>query len=95
MRDIWAPIQVEKFFVTPSFNGRFKVSNDYLYTSLDKCRMTYKLYKVESPLADEKGVQKEIGEGTVLLPALAPGEQGISSRTPSNSSCRMILEDGL
>lgn len=93
VRDIWAPIQVEKFFVTPSFNGRFKVSNDYLYTSLDKCRMAYKLYKVESPLSAGKGMQKEIGEGVVKLPALAPGEQGYASmELPSNFFDADILE---
>lgn len=55
--------------------------------------MTYKLYKVESPLADEKGVQKEIGEGTVLLPALAPGEQGYASmELPSNFFDADVLE---
>lgn len=93
VRDIWAPIQVEKFFVTPSFNGRFKVSNDYLYTSLDKCRMAYKLYKVESPLSAGKGMQKEIGEGVVKLPALAPGEQGYASmELPSNFFDADVLE---
>ncbi len=79
VRDIWAPIQVEKFFITPSFNGRFKVSNRYLYTSLDRCRMSYTLYKIEPPSATGKGSQTEVGSGVVELPPLAPGEEGYAS----------------
>ena len=38
VRDVWAPIQFDKLYITPSFNGVFSVSNKFLYTSLDKCR---------------------------------------------------------
>ncbi len=76
VRDIWAPLQVEKFFVTPSFDGRFRVTNNYLYTSLGRCRMTWSLYKISSPLADGKGTRTLVGTGEVQLPDLQPGERG-------------------
>ena len=93
VRDIWAPIQVERFFVTPSFNGRFFVTNEYLYTTLDSCRMTYKLYAIASPLAGGKGEQTLVGEGEVQLPSLCPGERGIATMTlPANFFDADLLE---
>lgn len=93
VRDIWAPIQVERFFVTPSFNGRFFVTNEYLYTTLDSCRMTYKLYTIASPLAGGKGEQTLVGEGEVQLPSLCPGERGIATMTlPANFFDADLLE---
>lgn len=93
VRDIWAPIQVERFFVTPSFNGRFFVTNEYLYTTLDSCRMTYKLYTIAPPLAGGKGEQTLVGEGEVQLPSLCPGERGIATMTlPANFFDADLLE---
>ena len=93
VRDIWAPIQVERFFVTPSFNGRFFVTNEYLYTTLDSCRMAYKLYAIASPLAGGKGEQTLVGEGEVQLPSLCPGERGIATMTlPANFFDADLLE---
>ncbi len=80
VRDIWAPIQIEKFFITPSFKGKFKVSNEYLYTSLADCRMVYAVYKIASPLEGVAG-QTKIAEGAVDLPSLEPGEQGYARMT--------------
>lgn len=93
VRDIWAPIQVERFFVTPSFNGRFFVTNEYLYTTLDSCRMAYKLYAIASPLAGGKGEQTLVGEGEVQLPSLCPGERGVATMTlPANFFDADLLE---
>lgn len=93
VRDIWAPIQVERFFVTPSFNGRFFVTNEYLYTTLDSCRMAYKLYAIAPPLAGGKGEQTLVGEGEVQLPSLCPGERGIATMTlPANFFDADLLE---
>lgn len=93
VRDIWAPIQVDRFFVTPSFDGRFFVTNDYLYTSLDSCRMTYALYKIDSPLSGGKGRRTVMAEGEVKLPSLCPGERGIATMVlPENFFDADVLE---
>ena len=74
VREVWAPIQFKQLYITPSFKGEFSVSNRYIYTNLDECKMNYKLYKVDSPL---KGSKKEVlTSGKVSLPALEPGETG-------------------
>ncbi len=82
VREVWAPIQIKKLYITPSFKGEFMVSNKYLYTNLEQCRMEYRLYETPSPLID--GVKRQIATGTVKLPALDPDETG---------KARMVLPD--
>lgn len=74
VRDVWAPIQLENFFITPSFNGEFIVRNDYLFSNLNTCKMEYKVFTAPSPL---KGGQiQEIASGIITLPAIDPRESG-------------------
>ncbi len=75
IRDIWAPIQFAKLYITPSFNGEFYITNKYLFTKLDKCRMHYRLKKVSSPL--EGASQTISSEGEIRMPSLAPNTTGI------------------
>ena len=74
VREVWAPIQFRPLYITPSFQGDFYISNEYLYSNLDQCRMTYRLLKVASPFAG--GGQQEVAKGEITVPALAPGETG-------------------
>ncbi len=75
IRDVWAPIQFAKLYITPSFKGDFYVTNKYLYTTLDKCSMTYRLKKIANP---EEGALSEItATGTIELPTLEPNTTGI------------------
>jgi hypothetical protein len=74
VREVWAPLQFRKLYITPSFRGEFTVSNTYLFTNLSQCRMEYHLYVSPSPL--KGGEQTQIGSGLVKLPELEPGETG-------------------
>ncbi len=74
VREVWAPIQFKNIYITPSFNGDFTISNDYLFTNLEDCNMKYRLYNTPSPMKGNKQIL--ITEGMVTLPALAPGETG-------------------
>lgn len=74
IREVWSPIKLKPLLITPSFNGQFSVSNNYLYTNLKECRMVYKLLGAPSPF--NGGSQAVIAEGAVGLPALEPGETG-------------------
>jgi len=80
VREIWSPIKVESLKITPSFNGRFLISNRYLYTSLGACSMSYRLYRCASPL-QEASSTCVVDSGSVSLPDLSPGETGFASMT--------------
>lgn len=92
VRDIWAPIQFNQLFITPSFQGEFIVRNDYLFSNLSTCRMEYKVLTAPSPL--RKGLQSEvIASGEVTLPAIDPQEAGKARmQVPANFFEGDILE---
>ena len=91
VREVWAPIQFKNIFITPSFDGRFMISNNYLFTNLKECTMKYRLYATPSPL--QGGNKTMLAEGVVALPALDPGERGIARMDiPSNFFQGDVLE---
>ncbi len=76
VREVWAPIQFKQLYITPSFNGKFTISNTYLYTNLKDCKMKYRLYQIGSPFNDTR--MDTLATGSVTLPNLAPGETGMA-----------------
>ncbi|MCW3806937.1 glycoside hydrolase family 2 protein [Plebeiibacterium marinum] len=91
VREVWAPIQFKQLYITPSFDGTFNISNTYIYTNLKDCKMNYKLYKIDSPLKGK--LKKEVGNGTIGLPDIAPGETSkITMNIPENFFNADVLE---
>ncbi len=66
IRDVWSPIQIAPFRIRPTWDGRFVVSNGFLFSRLDECRMYYRI------LADSV----LLSEGEVVMPQAVPGESG-------------------
>lgn len=71
IKEIWSPIHLEKRYITPDFDGRFKVENRYHFTQLDQCKMRVRWVRFE---ADQQ--EKVLSSEMVKLPALKPGERG-------------------
>ncbi len=63
--------------VTGSFDGAFRVTNEYLFSRLDEACMKWRVWK--TPLSPEVPVC--LAEGDVQLPAIAPGETGTARFT--------------
>ena len=78
IRDIWSPIQFRKLYITPSFKGDFFVTNRFLYSNLNSCKMKYTLKMILSP-AQGNGTASEmvIASGDIKMPDLVPGTTGI------------------
>jgi hypothetical protein len=91
VRDVWAPLQLENFFITPSFKGEFIVRNDYLFSNLNTCKMAYKIFTAPSPL--KSGQTREIASGAITLPPIEPREAGTARmQLPDNFFDGDILE---
>ncbi|MBN1926355.1 MAG: hypothetical protein JW798_11020 [Prolixibacteraceae bacterium] len=73
IKEIWAPVQFKKFHITPSFNGEFLITNEYLYTNLDKCKMSYEVKTIPGPW-DENVQSETIARGKIEIPSIMPGE---------------------
>lgn len=76
IRAQWSPIQLKPLMITSHFDGSFMVSNEYTYTNLKDCRMTYRVLKCNTPLQNESPASLELAEGDVALPAIGPSETG-------------------
>ena len=94
VRDIWAPVQFAPLRITPSFDGRLLVRNDYLETGLSRCSARYRLLRAASPAAyrgtsdpsyaeglDPASLMEVTGEGSVTLPPLEPRCSGYARIT--------------
>ncbi|MBQ8673032.1 MAG: beta-galactosidase [Bacteroides sp.] len=75
IRAQWSPIQLKPLLITSHFDGSFLLTNEYLFTNLKDCRMTYRVHTCDTPLKNG-AVQTTIAQGAVTLPAIAPGETG-------------------
>ena len=75
IRDIWAPVQLRKLLITPSWRGDFYVTNKYLFTNLDRTTMQYRVKRLDTPA---EGAQSTVvASGSIKMPALAPNTTGI------------------
>lgn len=105
VREIWSPIHVEPLMITPSFHGKFRVSNRYLFTKLSDCSMRWRVLRCASPLSGEAGGEvvpvadggartwrQVVDSGMVQLPALSPGETGFAQMASSGFFHGDILE---
>lgn len=70
----WSPVQIKPLLITEHFDGSFFVSNEYIYTNLKDCRMTYEVLSCDIPM--QGAVSRILARGEVTLPDLSPGETG-------------------
>ncbi len=49
IREIWSPVHFEKRYITPEFNGIFRIQNRFHYTALDQCSFRYNWVKLQGP----------------------------------------------
>jgi len=84
VKEIWAPVQFARKYITPGFNGTFEVSNEFIYTNLSACNFTWKLLRIPDP-ADHSTMPLIIADGVAVSPDIAPGEKGfIEMDIPDN-----------
>jgi hypothetical protein len=72
IREVWSPVQIKNFKITSSFNGDIFITNDYLFSSLGKHTLKYRLYAIGSPLTEKNKTILE--EGQIALPDISRGE---------------------
>jgi Glycosyl hydrolases family 2, TIM barrel domain/Glycosyl hydrolases family 2, sugar binding domain/Glycosyl hydrolases family 2 len=83
IREIWSPIHIEKRYITPHFNGIFRIQNRYHYTSLDQCTFRYNWVKLQGPgnpgVTDPSSIEtgQVLDFGRPQVDPLEPGQNGI------------------
>jgi len=75
IREIWSPVHFEKRYITPKFNGEFRIQNRFHYTNLDQCTFSYQWQNLPGPAETGKG--KELDRGKPEVDPLVPGQNGL------------------
>ncbi len=75
IKQLWSPIVIERKNIPPDFDGQIAIGNRYIYTDLDRCRLSWKLVSFPGP---EAGTTQPITKARADLPSfqLAPGQTG-------------------
>ncbi|WP_394775708.1 glycoside hydrolase family 2 TIM barrel-domain containing protein [Flavobacterium sp.] len=74
VKEVWAPIQFLPKQVTEDFDGSFLITNDYLFTNLNSCKMNFKVLKADNNVLYTNGNSPAISSGKIEIPSIDPGE---------------------
>ncbi|ABQ07233.1 glycoside hydrolase family 2 protein [Flavobacterium johnsoniae] len=74
VKEIWAPIQFQPKQITDSFDGSFLITNDYLFSNLNSCKMEFRVLKSENDVLYSNKKAQEISRGKIEIPSIDPGE---------------------
>ncbi len=74
VKEVWAPIQFAPTQITDKFDGSFLITNDYIFSNLNTCKMNYKIMKSEKDVFYSNGEATAIGSGKIKIPSIEPGE---------------------
>ncbi|MDF2157772.1 glycoside hydrolase family 2 TIM barrel-domain containing protein [Algoriphagus sp. CAU 1675] len=80
IKEIWSPVQLKSFELDSNFNGIITLSNEYLYSNLSECSLTWEIVNF-------KGWENQtlMASKTLSLPSAGPGEnRDISLDLPIN-----------
>jgi len=75
VKEVWAPIQFLPKQVTEDFDGSFLISNDFLFSNLNSCKMEFKVLKLENNILYTDGTSTAISSGKIEIPSIDPGEK--------------------
>lgn len=75
VKALWSPVQFEPLRITKSFTGEFYISNQYLFTNLNKTTMLYRVVELPNTMLYQRQNAHTIAEGIINLPSILPGEK--------------------
>ena len=73
IKDIWSPIQFEKKYITPQFDGNFTIENRYHFTNLDQCKISGEWIEASNP---NEELKEKNSDHFQFVSDLKPGEKG-------------------
>lgn len=73
IKEIWSPVQFEKRYITPEFDGTFRIENRYFFTNLNKCNFIAEWVNFSSP---DNRISATVNVSETLKIDLSPGQKG-------------------
>lgn len=75
IKEIWSPVQPQIKNITPAFDGKIMVENDFIYTNLNQCKFGWQLVQFHSP-GDEEKNYNIIEQDEIEAPDVEPKLKG-------------------
>lgn len=76
IKEIWSPVQIEKFKIHEDFSGTVPVMNNYNFTDLNECSFIWELINFSKP--NETGSGYRVQHRKKYVPkSIPPGEEGL------------------
>src|SRR5690606_40274842 len=73
IKEVWSPVHFDKRYITPAFDGSFRVENRFHFTDLTACRFAAEWVKVSAP--GEPIVEKILAKENLAV-RIPPGQSG-------------------
>lgn len=71
IKELWSPVQVLPVVISPKWNGKLRLKNDFLYTNLNTCHLRWQAIVTGMPGNNET---KVVDSGELQGPDALPGE---------------------
>jgi len=71
IKELWSPVQIEPVVISPSWNGKLFIKNNYIYSNINSVSFSWKTIK--TPLPNEGDVET-LTSGMFDGPSAEPGE---------------------
>ena len=73
VKEVWAPVKIDRREITAGFDGKLAVENRFLYTNLNQCRFSWRLVPTKGP--QDPAMPGMAGK--IDAPDIEPGTRGI------------------
>ncbi|WP_066220286.1 glycoside hydrolase family 2 TIM barrel-domain containing protein [Formosa haliotis] len=85
VKEVWAPIQIKPKQITSTFDGSFFVTNDYIYTNLNSCKLEYRVLSADKDALYTNSKKVVITTNPIEVGDIQPGEtRAIHFNVPTN-----------
>lgn len=74
VKEVWSPVQVKPLVISPTWDGKLRIGNEYIYTNLNTVKFSWKALKTQEP---GKAGTLTLASGEVNGPNAEPGETRI------------------
>ena len=85
VKEVWSPIQFEPKRITSKFDGTFLISNEYIFTNLNECKLAYRVVKANKSILYNDTKAEVIASSPIEIESIEPGEtRKIQFKVPEN-----------
>lgn len=74
VKEVWSPIQFEPKLITSKFDGTFLITNEYIYSNLNTCKLEYRILKAANNVLYTNGKTEVIASNAIHIESVEPGE---------------------